>query len=485
MKKIQKYLVLGLLAAAGSGLFTACRVDEFDGNREPSPIMPTGNLGVYFPSTNKAAVEVDPADPTVFSLTIARVDSSAAAEVPITVEVNTDDVFNVPATVSFAENQRVAQLTVEFPNATVGKEYTLKVSVAGDAYVNQYAAAAPYFTAKVTRIKWSPVGRPFVYIEACVGYLFGGLPRFPMYVEADSVVLGDFTRYRLKNIYRVPTTGNPDVNGIYDGYPYCETGDLVDADKDWYAIIEINNTTGDVSMGKSEIGMDWGYGGMSIGSIYGVLVAKTPENLANYPLGKKEGNVIVFPANSLFIADDDDAAPVGATAEIYLTLGAFLSGRPVYSIDFSKADSARVAKEWSFNRPFNNSSSADFVLKTVNGAQALYAKNSGTELQFATKAIELSDYHGTQADTMLFKLSLGAKAGDVAYNKVKVYVVAASGEELVKEYNMPSVGIFTDFVSLSDYEGEEIQVKFVVEQGELALYNFAIAPSSNPKAIFK
>ncbi|HLW09796.1 MAG TPA: hypothetical protein VKX35_05305 [Fermentimonas sp.] len=328
MKKI--YLLgffIGLIAFAGCS-------EEDPIQPTPSPAAPAGTQGVYFPA-NESAFELEPTAPRKFELTIARKDSVGAVDVPITVEVNDKDIFNVPATVSFVDGQAKTTFEVTFPNAAEGVTYNLRLLVEGDGFVNPYAADLPYVATNVTRIKWSPVTRPLIYVDGAFTAFFGVNP-LPMYVYADSVVLGDVVRYRFKNPYKVPTgvefinddgdpdfDPTPDEDGIYDGYPYNEPGDF-DESQNYYTIIEIDDEagkSGDVFMFAGNIGVDWGYGMHSIGSAYDNL----SEDNAKYPLGKMKDGIITFPGSSLYMnmanygtGVADDPTTIYMSKEIYI-----------------------------------------------------------------------------------------------------------------------------------------------------------------------
>lgn len=318
--KINKLYILFFIATL---FFAAC--DEYEDTVEPSPAVPEGCQGVYFPSSNTAVFELEPTEATEISLTLARTVSSGSVEVPISVQVNSDDVFNVPATVSFADGETEVDFTITFPNAGEGTTYGLELLVEGDQYVNPYSAASPVVSTQVTRIKWTPVAEPMVYVDGvfAAGY---GVSQYPMYVEAEKAQLGESVRYRFKNAYDVPTQ-DADADGIYDGYPYNDA-EKVDADNDYYTIIEIYDpagVSGDVFMPAHEIGNDWGYGMITIGSVYGNL----SENISSYPLGTISNGVITFPANSLYLSEagyeDGKPYPSSTPTYIYLTKEAFIA----------------------------------------------------------------------------------------------------------------------------------------------------------------
>ncbi|MDD4776801.1 MAG: hypothetical protein PHV53_00790 [Fermentimonas sp.] len=288
INKIIKALSLLLVVA-----FAAC--SDFEDTVIDSPERPAGNLGVFFPA-NPSLFELEPTDEPKITLKIAREISAGAVQVPVKVEINDENIFNVPQSVSFADGQKEVEFNVTFPEAKEGVAYDLKLVVEGDTYVNPYGSPLNYVSTTVSRIKWSPVPRPLVYIDGTFATLFG-VQFYPMYVEADSVKLDESTRYRFKNAYRVPTSDDPDEDGIFDGYPYNSPGDFDDS-QDWLTTIEIYEN-GKVFMGSSEIGVDWGYGMISIGNLLG-NTSQTDESA--YPLGKFENNVITFGANSLYFS---------------------------------------------------------------------------------------------------------------------------------------------------------------------------------------
>jgi len=318
--KNNKYL-LGIMAIlfAMTSLYS-CKDDA--PVYEPAEMLDGTTQGIFFPSTNQAVFELEPTEPTQITLTIARSSTTGAIDVPITVYLNTNDVFVAPATVSFADGEAEKDFTVSFPNAQEGVTYELRLSVQGDQYVNTYGSAAPYVATKVTRIKWTATAEPLIYIDGTFSALFG-VSLLPMYVEAEKAEVTGMVRYRIKNAYDVPSgDGEPDADGIYDGYPYNAPGEF-DESNDYYTIIEINNATNEVFMDAHDIGVDWGYGMMSIGSVYRNL----SEDNEKYPLGKLSGDVITFGKNSLYFSmanyNDGGKYPAENPTVIYLTKDAF------------------------------------------------------------------------------------------------------------------------------------------------------------------
>jgi hypothetical protein len=308
MKTIYKILFIAL---AGCVTFTACNDDI---ERTPSPAIPDGCQGVFFPAAkNRSVYELEPAAPTEITLTISRTDSTQAVTVPIKAEINEQNIFNVPASVQFGAGEASKSFAVSFPSAKEGSAYILKLSVEGDEFVNLYNTENSFVQTTVTRIKWEDLDGPGVMLDGIVGAMYG-TAYIPFYVEIQTVKVGNTTRYRLLNPYRLPSTIDDD--GIYNGYPYNKPDDIIPGD---YVMVITIDGEGNVSVAPFDLGMDWGYGMMSGGSYYGNLSS----NLADHPLGTIDGDVIFFPASSLYLSDNDGAFPGKATT-IYLTKEAYL-----------------------------------------------------------------------------------------------------------------------------------------------------------------
>ena len=324
MKLINKIFLLGALI--GLVAFIGCSEDDLV-TPTPSPAAPEGTQGVYFPSSNKSAFEFMPVDPTEFELTIARSTSEGAVDVPLTQEVNDDNVFNVPASVSFAAGETEATFKVTFPTAEEGKKYNLKLSVSGDQYVNPYVEGVPYLETNVMRVKWETLEEPMVYIEGGFRSIWGGIDPVPVYVNAEKAVLGKITRYRFTNFYNTVAT-EVDEDGIYNGFPY-NNADRIDPDNDYITTIEIGGPRGaanEVFMYSHFTGVEWStYGPIYMGSIFSNLtVGGAPAKKDEYPLGVFKDGIITFPENSLYYQDNDGISVHSNPTIIYLSKEIYL-----------------------------------------------------------------------------------------------------------------------------------------------------------------
>lgn len=307
MKLSKLYSILLMLAAIL--LFAAC--NDYVDTEETSPSVSEGCQGVYFPSSNTSAFEMEPTETTEITLTIARTNTTSAADIPITVETNDSSIFTVPETVSFSAGDTAVDFTITFPNAAEGTTYNLNLTVDGDDYVNTYSAEASYLETSVTRIKWETVSEPIVYVDGTFATLWG-VDIVAMYVEAEKAELASVTRYRFKNAYNAPTSVDDD--GIYDGYRYTSE-DEFDTSTDYYTIIEID-ASNNVYMYPHDIGVDWDYGMISIGCIY----PDVSDDNDTYPWGTLEDDVITFPSQSLYfsMADYNSGSKYSASTPTYI-----------------------------------------------------------------------------------------------------------------------------------------------------------------------
>lgn len=304
-------------------MFSAC--SDFEDTEILSPAKPAGNQGVFYPTSNVSAFELEPTDATQISVKVSRAVSAGAASIPVIVLTNDEGVFNVPATANFADGEKETSIVVTFPNAAEGITYKLKLGLEGDISVDPYGAGAITVSTQVTRIKWTPVANPFIYRDGTFDGAGWGDNSRPMYVYAEKAQLGASVRYRMKNVYAPATSSTPDADGVYNGFFSFTPG--FDSSKDWYTVIEIHSatgTSGNVSMFKHEIGSERGeYGRISIGSKEGSF-------------GKLASNKITFAAGSLLFYDNDGGYDAKLTT-IYLTKEAYIKDN-MRIVDFNDVE---------------------------------------------------------------------------------------------------------------------------------------------------
>ena len=171
--KINKILTLAAMAV--TTLFATSCSDSSDNYSGPGAWdAADGFAQLYFETVSKTE-SIDPADPTTVTITVSRhakhdteydeegnvvsdkiLTSLPALTAKTSILVNTDDVFTVGDAV-FAEGEENGTINVSFPNAEVGKEYTLQITFNDPTLASMYSKDITY-TYKVTRVKWNEYG---------------------------------------------------------------------------------------------------------------------------------------------------------------------------------------------------------------------------------------------------------------------------------------------------------------------------------------
>ncbi len=321
MNKIYSFLTVFFVSVLALGLASCTQEYEYDGMGAPD----TENKGgVYFPSTNQSVFEVEPTDAAEFTVEVARVDTDGALEVPLTVTVNDGDVFKVPATAVFADQQEKTEVTITFADAEVGVGYNVAIEVPNE-YVYIYKQAPGYasYKANASRIKWEKIGTGY-FVGGFVANFFA-VSVFPLAVEIEKAVTSSATKFRFDSPYAYAAY-NMDEIGYY-GYPYNSPGTY---DDQAHRIL-IEATADGVFMNYVDLGIDLGYGMFSTGSICGNLVNPTPANLGAYPWGTYYDDLgyIEFPKSSLFVSmaayNDGGAYIMGEASQLFLSAEAYVN----------------------------------------------------------------------------------------------------------------------------------------------------------------
>lgn len=237
---------------------------------------------VYFPTTSYS-LELEPTEPTTYSVDIYRSDSTSAVTVPIKLEGDTDVITATDAT--FAANQGKTTIEISFPNAVVGTSYSVIISAENTSYLTPCS-----FT--VNRVKWNDVG--FYYDED--GNKVEG------YCNYTDDLLTTF--YDIENMtYPVKVQERDDMKGYFRvfnaygaAYPYNEAGDYDDS-QDYYIYIDATVAAKVYIPSRCVQGTDWGYGNFIVYSMAGYNLAKGGDASPYY--GTYANGKITFPAEAL------------------------------------------------------------------------------------------------------------------------------------------------------------------------------------------
>ncbi len=309
------------LAVATVGvLFSSC---EQTFTPEPLVDAPENPQAVYFQTPDMTGVEVDPeANVTEYPIVIQRADSTEALTLNLLVNQNDQDVFNVPATFSFAAGVGTDTLVVGLDSMAAGVTYQLVLQL-DPTVVNPYAAGAENAICQlaITPIKWEAgVG---IYHDLLVPAGYSSVPVTAWYVDYKIATLPDgSSKINVSAPYAKVPAGEDavaDADGIYDAFIYYfyNTGA-----EDLMFYIDPN---GVVTFNYYEIGCDFGYG-----SVFGAL----------YQGGTgvyKEGVSVTFPDGAMVVGEA--GVPYAyANLSLYLTKEAYLEATAVEAIEAEVSD---------------------------------------------------------------------------------------------------------------------------------------------------
>ena len=273
---------------------------------------------VYFPSTISSNVALSSLENS-FDIIIARVKTDNAITVPLTITGN-DGLYNIPSSVTFAQGESKATLKITYDAAEIGFDNFSDLSIKiGDEYTSVYGNSEYLFKIGVPS-PWESLGDA-TYADDYVSTWFGvGNDEYKVEIQENLLQPGLF---RLVNPYGA-------------AYPYNEPGDWDDS-QDWYFEINAVDPTA-VFINLQEVGMDWGYGMFSFGSIAALRMSqgKTLEEVKEDGLtGTFENGVITFPAGQLLakMADYNDGGmyPANGSGAFVVVMPGVI--RADYSID--------------------------------------------------------------------------------------------------------------------------------------------------------
>ena len=313
MKKVKNILGVILVLAGMTTLFS-CQDDAPDYIAAEK----IDSEQVYFPSTISSNVALSSLENS-FDLIIARVKSDNAITVPLTITGN-EGLYDIPSSVTFAQGESTAALRVTYDAEKIGFDNFSDLSIKiGEEYTSVYGKSEYLFTIGVPS-PWESLGEA-TYADDYVSTWFGvGNDEYKVEIQENLLQPGLF---RLVNPYGA-------------AYPYNEPGDWDDS-QDWYFEINAVDPTA-VFINLQEVGMDWGYGMFSFGSIAALRMSqgKTLEEVKEDGLtGTFENGVITFPAGQLLakMADYNDGGmyPANGSGAFVVVMPGVI--RADYSID--------------------------------------------------------------------------------------------------------------------------------------------------------
>lgn len=326
MKKIFKYT---MMLAAMALVLVSCKDEDpwTKGTWNADPDYQDVSFDIA-----SFAEELDPSDPTIANVKIYRNTTAGDAVVPIKILQNTDSVFTVDE-VRFADGDSVANVKISFPNAAVGKAYTLELFIDDPKFASNYSTSTTY-TYTVTRVKWDPAGYMVVTAEDLAWKAANddaGTEFRPLYVEDENGNLvpisyysvGDtikgWVRYTddlVASIYGLANTTYPvkcqeraDKPGVYrlvNAYTWNFDsnwpGDWDDT-QDYYMVFDASDPDQVyMSPATAKLGLVWSYGHFTVLNLAGDAIESGDESEAADYYGTLKNGAITFPKNSMYQA---------------------------------------------------------------------------------------------------------------------------------------------------------------------------------------
>lgn len=277
------YLALvGILAAA----LSACSSDfDYTGAAVPAN-------QVYFSNTEPSTIQIDK-NAGSFNITLHRVDSVGQLTVPLTFTPGEGNIYTVPASVTFADGSKTADIKVTYDPATAkyGSYTGGTIAVSGADIDNTYGLSSYTFTAGATEwVDFAENKSVGSYREDMLTSLF----------KVENVVYDVKIQKSIVNegMYRM-------VNVYSKNYPYNEDGDY-DTSKDYYWVI--NATDPDhVYFETYNSEMAWSYGQFSFTSMVAYFLSKgnTQEKIKQAKpelFGTLKNGIITMPAKSMLVS---------------------------------------------------------------------------------------------------------------------------------------------------------------------------------------
>lgn len=227
MNKSLKYIILSLVSVLALGSCT----EEYDYTGAK-----VEGEQVYFRNDLDETVELT-ATESSFQVPVNRVNTSGQLTLQLNVSTESGSILTVPSSVTFADGEDVAYLTIEYDNTQIeyGKYETVTLSLADESYASPYGSTSYTFEAGMS--EWKPAPSNSSDGEEGVTYYRDGLMSAAYALDAltykvsieESVVTPG--RYRLVNPYGSSTS-------FYSTYGPTGTGDFTLEDGDHYIIID-------------------------------------------------------------------------------------------------------------------------------------------------------------------------------------------------------------------------------------------------------
>lgn len=233
MNKIFKYSLMFL--AAGFA-FASCS-DKYEYTPAPAP----SGAQVYFSNEMSDIIELSKSESS-FKVTVLRAATEGEISVPVKATMPEGSIFNVPATVSFADGENASDIVVTYnPDELNYGDYTdITLQIGDETYTTPYGVSTYSFSAGATA--WVSMGKGYYREDLFTSWYAVDNLIYEVEIEKNVVEEG---------MYRV-------VNPYGEGFPYNDPGDWDDT-QNYYMVIDATDPDY-VWIPAFNTGCDWGKG---------------------------------------------------------------------------------------------------------------------------------------------------------------------------------------------------------------------------------
>ena len=216
MKTYIKYLMPVVTLALA---FAACD-DTNESGFVPAEPVSADNMAVYFDNINAEENVVVPGEGNSITITVSRLNTEAAASVPLVVN-DAASVLTIPTSVEFAAGQATATFDITYGNLEPNVKYAFDLAVA-EGYYNPYKKTEGGYrlSSFIMQASWDP------YKTVKYNLTYKGKSQT---FEATVERLGSMNRYRIPNFL-----GTDAYFTFYEGDPASTSGYYVFEPYDGY-----------------------------------------------------------------------------------------------------------------------------------------------------------------------------------------------------------------------------------------------------------
>lgn len=299
-----------MMVIATAAGFASCSDDD-----DYVPAQVPGNAQVYFSNAQESTVNIVE-DQTEFDVLVLRQDTVG----DLTVNILANDpsgIFTIPSSVTFVDGKATANLHVTFDFADIEGNVKYPISLKVDEKdATLYGDASTSFV--VLYAPWKSIGM-CLYTDDYIASIFN-LPNVKYNVEVEE----SMTK---AGLYRI-------INPYGEAYFKALGEEYVDDGNTYYITINATDPA-KVYIERSSIGLDLGYGEMTVWSVAGNAIAAGKPASAEGNYGSLKDGVITFPKNALIIGDNDGWYNANVHGKFKLVLPGGVDGD--YSINASLA----------------------------------------------------------------------------------------------------------------------------------------------------